>query len=117
MSTICLGMLLGIPHLEMAGWGVFIATNTKLVVWRKAVAFCGTPESPVPLSVRVAVGLIPQVTIGTAGFHTGQSDAFSPPVPPRTSRWATVPWCTGQSGALAWTVRLWQHFLRFLDFT
>jgi hypothetical protein len=46
------------------------------------------------------------VTVGAAGFHTGQfvyhtgqSGAFSPPVPPRTSRWATVPRCTGQSGA------------------
>jgi hypothetical protein len=30
MSTICLGMLLGLPHMEMAGWGVFIdPTQTK----------------------------------------------------------------------------------------
>jgi hypothetical protein len=35
MSTICLGMLLGLPHLEMAGWGVFIAPNTKLAVGGK----------------------------------------------------------------------------------
>jgi hypothetical protein len=35
MSTICLGMLLGLPHLKMAGWGVFIAPNTKLAVGGK----------------------------------------------------------------------------------
>jgi hypothetical protein len=35
MSTICLGMSLGLPHMEMAGWGVFIAPNTKLVVGGK----------------------------------------------------------------------------------
>jgi hypothetical protein len=57
MSTICLGMSLELPHLEMAGWGVFIAPNTKLVVGGKAAAFggapdhpVGSPDSPVPLS-------------------------------------------------------------------
>jgi hypothetical protein len=28
-------MLLGLPHLGMVGWGVFIALNTKLVVGGK----------------------------------------------------------------------------------
>jgi hypothetical protein len=28
-------MLLGLPHLEMVGWGVFIAPNTKLAVEEK----------------------------------------------------------------------------------
>jgi hypothetical protein len=40
MSILCLGMLLGLPHLEMAGWEVFIASPTLLVVGQKAVAFC-----------------------------------------------------------------------------
>jgi hypothetical protein len=28
-------MLLGLPHLEMASWGVFITPNTKLVIGEK----------------------------------------------------------------------------------
>jgi hypothetical protein len=35
MSTICLDMLLGFPHLEMAGSGVFIASPTIIVVGQK----------------------------------------------------------------------------------
>jgi hypothetical protein len=35
MSIICLGMLLGLPHIEMAGWGVLIAPNTKLAIGEK----------------------------------------------------------------------------------
>jgi hypothetical protein len=30
MSTICLGMLLGLSHLGMAGWGVFIAPKASV---------------------------------------------------------------------------------------
>jgi hypothetical protein len=40
MSTICLGMFLGLQHLQMAGWGVFIASPTLLAVGQKAAAFC-----------------------------------------------------------------------------
>jgi hypothetical protein len=47
MSTICLGMLLGLPHLEMAGWGVFIAPNTNRAVGEKLLLLCDTPDSPV----------------------------------------------------------------------
>jgi hypothetical protein len=35
MSILCLGMLLGLPHLEMVGWGVFIGLNTILAVGEK----------------------------------------------------------------------------------
>jgi hypothetical protein len=35
MSIQCLGMLLGLPHLKMAGWGVFIASPTIIVVGQK----------------------------------------------------------------------------------
>jgi hypothetical protein len=45
MSTICLGMLLGLPHLGMAGWGVFIAPNTKLAVGEKRVLLRHTGQS------------------------------------------------------------------------
>jgi hypothetical protein len=35
MSTICLGMMFGLPHLQMAGWGVFIASRTIIAVRQK----------------------------------------------------------------------------------
>jgi hypothetical protein len=35
MSTICLGMLLRLSHLQMAGWEVFIASPTIIVVGQK----------------------------------------------------------------------------------
>jgi hypothetical protein len=47
MSTICLGMSLGLPHLEMVGWGVFISPNTNIAVGEKLLLLCGTPDSPV----------------------------------------------------------------------
>jgi hypothetical protein len=47
MSTICLGMSLGLPHLEMAGWGCIYSPQHKCCRWRKAAALCGTPDSPV----------------------------------------------------------------------
>jgi hypothetical protein len=50
MSTICLGISLGLPHLEMVGWGVFIASNTKLAVGGKLLLSVGSPDRPVPLS-------------------------------------------------------------------
>jgi hypothetical protein len=43
MSILCLGMLLGLPHLEMPGWA-----NSSC--WRKVVALCGTPDNPVESS-------------------------------------------------------------------
>jgi hypothetical protein len=46
MSTICLGMSLGFPHMEMVGWVVFIAHNTKLAE-RKVDAFYGALGRPV----------------------------------------------------------------------
>jgi hypothetical protein len=47
MSTICLGMSLGLPHLRMAGWGVFIAPNTIIAVGGKLMLSAVTPDSPV----------------------------------------------------------------------
>jgi hypothetical protein len=38
MSTICLGMSLGLAHLEMAGWGVFIAP-TRIESLEKSCCF------------------------------------------------------------------------------
>jgi hypothetical protein len=75
MSTICLGMSLGLPHLEMAGWGVFIAPNTNRAVGEKlllsaahrTVRWC-TGQRTVACPVRLAVALSEQVTVGAAGF-------------------------------------------------
>jgi hypothetical protein len=105
-------MLLGLPHLEMASWGCIYSPNTKLVVGEKLLLSAAHQTVRCPCPVCLAVGLTPQVTVGAAGFHTGQfrrrtgqSGAFSPPVPPGTSCWATIPWCTGQSGVWHRTVR------------
>jgi hypothetical protein len=77
MSTICLGMLLRLSHLEMAGWGGIYRPQHKSSRWRKVYALCGTSnspvgslDSPVPCPVRLAVGLTPQVTVGAIGFYT-----------------------------------------------
>jgi hypothetical protein len=72
MSTICLGMLLGLPHLGILVGVVFIDPNTKLAIGEKlllsvahrTVQWCtGLYDAPYPL--RVAVGLTPQVIVGT----------------------------------------------------
>ena len=42
------GMLLGLPHLEMADWGVFIASPTIIDVGQKQqLLSTGAPDSPV----------------------------------------------------------------------
>jgi hypothetical protein len=144
MSIICLGMLLGLPHLGMAGCGVFIASNTKLVFEEKllfsaahqTVRWC-TGQCTIHYPVRLVVGLTLQPTVGAqtfytehSGCHTGQSGGLLSTVPPGTSRWGYYFWCigqsgvwhrtvwcaTGQSGAPDQTVRR-RHFFCFLDFT
>jgi hypothetical protein len=109
MSTLCLGMFPGLPHLRMAGWGVFIAPNTKLAIGEKllvsaahrTVWWC-TGQCIVHCLVRLAIGMTPQATVGSHAFytrhygcHTGQSGVLFSVVSHGTSRWATVPWCTG----------------------
>jgi hypothetical protein len=47
MSTICLGMSLGLSHLEMTGWGVFIAPNPNRAIGEKLLLLYGTSDSPV----------------------------------------------------------------------
>jgi hypothetical protein len=102
MSTICLGMLLGLPHLEMASWGVFIAPNTNRAVGEKlllsaahrTVRWCTghrTVACPVRLAVTLSGTLSEQVTVGAAGFSHRTVRWSSLRVPPRTSRWAAVP--------------------------
>jgi hypothetical protein len=115
MSTICLGMSLGLPHLEMAGWGVFIGPNTNRAVGEKlllsaahrTVRWC-TGHRTVACPVRLVVALSEQVTVGAEGFPHQTIRSLqrtvrwsSLRVPPGTSRSAAVPWCTGQSGVWA----------------
>jgi hypothetical protein len=50
MSTICLGMFLGLPRIEMVGWGGIYRPQHNYSRWRKVAALCGTPDSLVPLS-------------------------------------------------------------------
>jgi hypothetical protein len=52
MSILCLGMLLGLPHLQMPGWGVFIAsphTSSRLTE-RSSFLSTGAPDKHCSLS-------------------------------------------------------------------
>jgi hypothetical protein len=83
-----------------------------------------TGQCTVHYPVRLAIGLTLPTTVGMQAFHTGHSGCHTgqfggllSTVPPRTSHWATVPWCTGKSGVWHQTVRCsrpdnlpWQHF-------
>jgi hypothetical protein len=46
MSTRWLGMLLGLPHLEVAGWGGIYSHQPKCSRWRRLLAM-SAPDSPV----------------------------------------------------------------------
>jgi hypothetical protein len=46
MSTIWLGMLLGLPHIEVAGWGGIYSHQPNCSRWRRLLAM-GAPDSPV----------------------------------------------------------------------
>jgi hypothetical protein len=91
---------------------VFKGPNIKLVVGEKLLLSAAHRTVRCPCPMRLAIGQTPQVTVGAAAFYTGQSachigqsGGFSQPVPPGTSRWATVHWCTGQSSVWHGTVR------------
>jgi hypothetical protein len=124
---------LGSHTLKWPVEGVFIAPNTKLAIGENLCSLWHIGQCTVHCSVRLAVGLTLQPTVGAHAFytgHSGQSGGFLSTVLPGTSRWATVPWCTGQSdvwhrivrsatrqsGAPDQTVHR-QHFLCFLDLT
>jgi hypothetical protein len=63
MSTICLGMSLGLSHFGMAGWGVFIAPNTKLAIGEKLLLLCGTPDGSVVFSPQCHLELAVRVPV------------------------------------------------------
>jgi hypothetical protein len=68
ISIICLGMSLGLPHLKMACWGVFIAPNTDIVVGGKLLLSVVHRTVRCSCPVRLAVSLSEHVTIGTQTF-------------------------------------------------
>jgi hypothetical protein len=80
--------------------------------WRKVVALCGTPDSPVVhrtthclLPVRLAIALTEQVTVGVAGFHTGQSSGLLSVCHLELAVGARVPGAPDSPVHLAQTVR------------
>jgi hypothetical protein len=117
---------------------VYIDPNSKIAVGEKllfsaahrTVRWC-TGQRTVACPVRLAVALSEQVTVGAVGFpHQTVWCSHrivrwsSLRVPPGTSHWAEVPWCTGHSGVWApdspvlhaQTVHK-QHTSSFLDFS
>jgi hypothetical protein len=54
MSTICLDMLLGLPHLKMTSWGGIYSHQPSCSRWRRLLAM-GAPDSP----VRHRTGIVP----------------------------------------------------------
>jgi hypothetical protein len=115
ISTICLGMLLGLPHLRMAGWGCIYSPQHNCSHWRKAAALCGTPDSPVvhrtahcslsgapsrcPVRYPIRPGDRWRRRLSTPDSPVCHQTVWwsSLRVPPGTSRWAAVPWWTEQS--------------------
>jgi hypothetical protein len=74
------------------GWlGCIYSPQHKTSRWRKAVAFCGTPDSPVPPSrwiCQSTVGLLAFAPDGSVSHRTVRASST---VPPGTSCWAMVP--------------------------
>jgi hypothetical protein len=123
MSTICLGMLLGLPHIGMAGLGCIYSPQHKTSHWRKAVL------STAHRTMQCSLSGVPSRWSDTAADHwhriftqdtpdvTPDSPiVFSPQCHLELAVGTTVPWCTGQSGAPDQTICR-KHFLCFLDFT
>jgi hypothetical protein len=79
MSTICLGMLFGLPHLGMVGWCVFIAPNAKLAVGEKLLLSAAHRTIRCLCPVRLAVGSDTAGDRWRAGFLH------------RTVRWCKLP--------------------------
>jgi hypothetical protein len=106
-STICLGMFLGLPHLQMAGWGLFIASPTLVAVGHKATTFCRRAH----WTVWCAIG---QYTVHCP-VPAMSVDCWIRPLPPFGHLAHRTVWGrTGQSGVtwwpLAWlTCRRWLH--------
>jgi hypothetical protein len=95
--------------------GVYIDPNSYIVVLRKFLALCGTLDSPVvgtdsrcPIRCATSNWICRlQVIVDAVSFAPDSLVLHqiiwwvSSIVPPGTSHWATVPWCTGQSAGVA----------------
>jgi hypothetical protein len=131
MCTICLGMLLGLPHLEMAGWGCIYSPQHNFSHCRKAAALCDTPDSPV--AHRTTHSLLSGASSrcsDTAGdrwrhrlftpdsldFTPDSPILFSPQCHLELAVGATVPGAPDSPVLLAQTVCM-QHFFLLLDST
>jgi hypothetical protein len=131
MSTICLGMLLGLPHLQMAGWGVFIVLPLNYSRWTESCCFyrqayrtvrC-TPDMHYSLSVGVCSSRLLDSTVARLSSAHRIIQYYSPRAPSCRPLCADCPvshrtvWCTPDrycslSGAplVCW---LTSHFMDF----
>jgi hypothetical protein len=86
------------PTLVNGQLGCIYSPQHKSSRWRKADAFCGTPDSPVVhQTAHCSMSGAPSRCPVRAGdrWHRRLS------TPDYPVRWAAVPWCTGQSGVWA----------------
>jgi hypothetical protein len=104
MSILYLGMLLGIPHLQMVGWGVFIASPKLLAVGQKTTTFCRRAHWTVRCAPDIHCSL------------SGACHVSRPLGSVAVDRWIQpLPDCpvhTGQSGAIARERLLWASLCR-----
>jgi hypothetical protein len=130
-STICLGMLLGLSYLRMAGWRCIYSPQHKTSRWRKVVVLYGTSDSPMHhRTVHCSLSGAPSRCPDTADDRW-RCRLFTPDSPDSTPDNPVVfsPWCHLQlavrvpvHGApdslvlLAQTVRR-QHLILLLEFT
>jgi hypothetical protein len=124
MSTICLGMLLGLPHLRMAGWGCIYSPNTKVAVGGKlllsaayrTVRWC-TGQRTIPYPVLLAVTLTPKAFhIGQSSLYTGQISGLPSGCHLELAVRAAVPGAPDSPACGHRTVHR-QHTYSFLDFS
>jgi hypothetical protein len=123
MYILCLGMLLGLPHLEMAGWGGIYRSQHNSRRWRKVAALWHTGQSSAsircanpldltrrwPLALQAFTPDSPDITPDNpvASLHQCYQEVQFPGAP-------DSPACgTGQSGALSRTDCQWQHLSSF----
>jgi hypothetical protein len=87
MFILCLGMLLGLPHLQMASWRVFITSPHNCKRWIEAASFCrqahriSTVHCPAPWPRQSTVGVC-------------SSRSLDPTVPRQSGAHRTVRCCS-----------------------
>jgi hypothetical protein len=128
MSITCVGMLLGLPHTQMAGWRGIYSLPLTSSSWTESCSFLslGAPDSPVHTGHVRCPGHVSQPLRAAAAdrwpdcpVHTGQSDATAPESPFFGLSAQTVWLLTGQSGVppVRWlTAHFWDFFTIFLGF-